>query len=81
MLSQDHLCSLFDYDEASGMLHWKVGRRRGKPAGCLDTDGYHRVKINRRMYPAHRVVFTLLKGCWPVGQIDHINGDKAETGV
>lgn len=81
MLAKEHVQSLFDYDSASGFLRWKVGRRLGRPAGCVDSDGYLRVKIDRRMYPAHCLVFLLETGAWPVGQIDHINGVRGDNRI
>ena len=36
-------------------------------------------RIFRRSYLAHRVVWALVYGEWPHGQIDHINGDPVDN--
>jgi len=48
----------------------------GKPAiDCLDGNGYLTGCILRNMVLAHRVIYCMTHGVWPV-EIDHINGDK-----
>jgi hypothetical protein len=34
--------------------------------------------LNRRIY-AHRVAWAIVSGAWPHGQIDHINGNRADN--
>lgn len=36
-------------------------------------------RINREAYLAHRVIWALVKGAWPAGQIDHINGNPIDN--
>jgi hypothetical protein len=31
--------------------------------------------------PAHRVVWAIHRGVWPDGEIDHINGDRADNRI
>ena len=52
----------------------------GKTAfGTLMSDGYRAGRIFDCAVHAHRVVWLLANGDWPVGQIDHINGDKSDN--
>jgi hypothetical protein len=59
------------------------GRRAmpGMPATSPHTDGYLCVKVNSVKYRAHRVVWLMTYGAWPVGQIDHINGVRDDNRV
>lgn len=52
----------------------------GKPAltaenGC----GYRTGSVYGRIYRAHRVIWAIVHGEWPAGQIDHINGDRSDN--
>jgi hypothetical protein len=46
-----------------------------------DKDGYLRVKLGGSFFKAHRVAWALFYGEWPDGEIDHINGDKADNRI
>ena len=61
--------------------HYKSGRRvDGKRiVGSLRKDGYLRAKIRDKYYMVHRVIWLIVYGCWPAGQIDHINGIKNDN--
>jgi hypothetical protein len=48
-------------------------------AGWVDSRGYRRLKIKGKTYYAHRLAWELFHGFPPVGDIDHINGDKADN--
>lgn len=54
----------------------------GKPLG-LSTNpiGYQKVGILKVNFMAHRVVFALIKGRWPDGDIDHINRNKKDNRI
>lgn len=52
----------------------------GKPAlTASNSDGYRIGGIMGRLYRAHRVAWALAHGAWPEGEIDHINGDRADN--
>lgn len=44
-------------------------------------NGYKKMRFNNRSWRQHRVVWLLTYGCWPVGDIDHINGDRADNRI
>ncbi len=80
-MNQEQLCELFRYDAGTGFIYWRQPgkkRRMGVPAGHLK-DGYVRVGINYRIYAVHRIVWMMNYGTWPLGEIDHINGDKRDN--
>lgn len=78
------LRELFDYDGKTGVLVWRVGtggRHVGDMAGTKDRAGYVRVQARGRLWLAHRLVWAYVHGEWPRGQIDHINGDRADNRI
>ena len=78
----EHLHKLFKYNPETGILIWNVRRRGityGAVAGTDRGDGYIRVKIKQQPHFAHRIIFAIMTGQWPVHQIDHINGNKSDN--
>lgn len=55
----------------------------GKPTGSVEGEGYVCIQIvydgAQRTLKAHRVAFAIMTGDWPDGQIDHINGNRADN--
>lgn len=56
------------------------GRTKGNAAGTARTDGYVRVKVGKRNFFAHRIIFFMATGEQPE-IIDHINGDKSDNRI
>jgi hypothetical protein len=85
-LTQKDLLDIFDYKD--GMLYWKKTRasnaKKGMRAGCVYTsEGYRRIKINRKGYLEHHIVWCFFRGEWPQekAEIDHINRDPADNRI
>jgi len=83
-LTQDLLHELFDYD--GGDLIWKVNRGtnkvKGNIAGHVHKDGYRYIKINKRKYKAHRVIWIYINGSIDKElQVDHINGIRNDNSI
>lgn len=59
----------------------KVGVKEGSVAGTINKErGYIFVKLNRKVYPAHRVVWELFNPpLKPDEQVDHINGIRNDN--
>lgn len=71
------------YDEASGLIIWKLDRgkkiKAGSKAGTDNGDGYLSIKFDGKNYKAHRIAWFLKTGEWPVGVIDHINQNRSDN--
>ncbi len=82
-LTAERVRELLDYDMESGAITWRKRTggtaRMGLHAGTTDNSGYTRIGIDRRIYRAHRLVWLHVHGAWPVGEIDHIDGDKSNN--
>lgn len=75
-----------EYDENSPSgLRWKDGSGRsiriGNVAGSITPNGYYRIGVNGKLHQAHRVVWFLVNGEWPDGEIDHINGIRSDNRI
>lgn len=79
------LRSLLTYEPETGLLRWKdVGRAgvtSGMKAGFYNGDGYIQVCIDGRYIMAHRIIWALVHGVWPDGQIDHKNGTRDDNRI
>lgn len=77
-LSLQRMREVIACDPTAGLLSWKAS---GKVAGCRRRDGYLAVRIDRRLYLAHRLVWLYARGEWPAEHIDHINGDRSDNRI
>ena len=84
MLTQKQLKELLSYDADSGDFVWLVQRGRkkaGEPAGVKDHYGYVVIRINTKLYKAHRLAWLYVYGVWPDNGLDHINRNPADNRV
>ena len=71
-----------DYNRDAGELRWKG---KDKLAGSSAIRNlpygkpYRQLHILGHTYMAHRLVYLIEHGRWPVGEIDHINGDTTNN--
>jgi hypothetical protein len=83
----DRLKELFRYDSETGHFHRLksssvfCNTSLSEIAGGLDGLGYIRININGAKYRAHRLAWLYMFGKWPVGQIDHINGNRSDNRI
>lgn len=73
-------------EHRDGKLFCRASRRGrrvevGEQLGGIDSRGYQRLFLLGRNYPVHRIVWLLVRGEWPLGHLDHINGDKADNRI
>ncbi len=84
--SAEDICTLLEYDPATGQLTWKDRpRTRGwrpdlsGPVNNTTDNGRLRVGLFGKRYLAHRIIWCMVTGAWPTHQIDHINGDPSDN--
>lgn len=81
---------IYSYDPENGEIRFKIDRHarkvRGQLAGWVKTDdsrltSYRELRANGKTVKAHRLAWRLFYGDWPVGIIDHINGDGLDNRI
>lgn len=76
--SREYLRQVFDYDEETGHLTWKIktGPRSviGKPVGSINSRGYLTTKLDTVHYKVHRLIWMWMTGEDPGSDVDHIDG-------
>jgi hypothetical protein len=79
----DRFREVFAYNEEIGYLMriiptapmHKVAER----VGYRHSKGYLSLKLDYKSYQVHRVIWAIVHGKMPAGEIDHINGDKQDN--
>lgn len=82
MLRDCDLPTLIQYEPTTGRFFWLKTRgsaKAGHSAGTRKKDGYIRIKIGRREYPAHHLAWFFQTGAWPDNQIDHRDRDRSNN--
>ena len=87
----EDLRNLLDYDPETGLLRWKPRPENktgwdkhtaGKQAfTARNSSGYNIGAIYGSPYVAHRVIWVIVHGHWPSGQVDHINGVRDDNRI
>ena len=84
-LTAEYLRSILHYDPETGIFTWKVSTSRrvkaGDAAGCQDGQGYRQIKVQSRLYQAHRLAWLYVYGEWPKLNIDHINRNRSDNRI
>lgn len=83
-ITQSELKEHLFYDCETGVFTWLKSYKNqhmGKPVGSTDRDGYLQIKVLKKLYRAHRLAWLFVNGCFPSGQIDHINGMRQDNRI
>lgn len=83
-LTADRLHDVLSYDADTGVFTCRLSRGRiaaGAVAGSMHAHGYRVISIDGVGYKAHRLAWLYIYGAFPVGVIDHINGDRADNRI
>lgn len=83
ILTVSRLREVLHYEPDTGLFTREFttgGEIKGCIAGGIDRiNGYLRISVNGTSYKAHRLAWFYMTGAWPLGVIDHINGDKLDN--
>lgn len=91
-LSASDIRKLLHYDEEVGVFTWKAREGADRTTKSWNTryagaradkvrlkDGYRQIGVMGKNYLAHRVAWVFMRGNWPIGLIDHINGVRDDN--
>lgn len=85
ILSASELRALLSYDAETGLFVRLVttsqNARRGTEAGYISPIGYRVISIKGRQFYGHRLAWLYTHGEFPRGQIDHIDGNRANNAI
>lgn len=84
MLTHERLKHFLSYELETGVFTRVApcrGVRVGDPAGRKTSHGYWRITIDKKTYAAHRLAWFYVHGVWPVGDVDHMNGNRQDNRI
>ena len=84
-MTQKELKEILSYSRKSGVFIWKVPKAKrikiNDVAGCKNKKGYITIRIDRKIYFAHRLAWLYVYGEMPTEHIDHINHIKDDNRI
>ena len=84
-MTHERLLELLYYDPDSGLFTWRVTTSNrvkvGAAAGYVDPAGYTAIRLDSKLYLAHRLAWFYVYGKWPEKGIDHKDGNPANNRI
>lgn len=76
----------FSYEPTTGSIirivtynKWKLPVQCNRPVKSKNNRGYYWCKTHGLVFLAHRLIWLMMTGHHPSGEIDHINGDRLDN--
>jgi hypothetical protein len=82
MITQERVKELFCYKD--GSLFWRMSRghmRVGSMAGSPGSGGYLNVRVDNKLYRAHRLIFLYHFGYMSENEVDHIDRNRLNNKI
>jgi hypothetical protein len=79
MLTQQRLKEVLNYDHKTGLFVRNNSNDKRQVGNVMPIKGYIRIKIDCKLYLAHRLAWMYMTGSFPTAEIDHINGDGGDN--
>lgn len=82
-LTAQRLREVLQYDADSGIFSRSIAKPGARLGPIASVSSHHKgyllIRVDGVRYAAHRLVWLHITGMWPNGQIDHINGRRADN--
>ncbi len=78
MITQERLKELYEYRD--GAFFWKSTGQEHKPTPITKHHRYHRLVVDKKVYPVHRLVFLYHHGYLPK-VVDHADNNRANNKI
>lgn len=81
-ITHQRLLEIVNYDPATGVFVNKVRRGSaapGKVLGSLGSHEYIEIRLDSKLYLAHRLAYFYVTGEWPPHEIDHKNMNRQDN--
>jgi hypothetical protein len=76
-MTPERIMEVLSYDPMTGVFRWLAQLSAsvivGTEAGCINKSGYRVIRVDGRLYYAHRLAWLYMTGKMPPRQIDHRN--------
>lgn len=82
MITQQRLKEYLTYRPETGeffALNPSINRPAGRKLGTLHSTGYIVIRIDDKLYKAHRLAWLYMTGTFPKMKIDHVNRIKSDN--
>jgi len=79
VLTLERVQESIHYNPTTGVCTWLRGRNKGKTVGWLTKSGYIETKIDQVSVKLHRLIWLLVTGKYPTGEIDHKDHNKSNN--
>lgn len=84
-ITYEELTNYLSYNPTTGVFNWVITKspflKNKKTCGNIDKNGYLIIRINYKAYKAHRLAWFIYYKQWPIGEIDHINGNRLDNKI